>query len=292
MIHWPWNVLCFPSVCECYARISTLIRRTSLKGFPCGPDPVNWWLSEAQSCPRQLRAIETIFVTVRVLEYTKELHPLARQRCAFNPKTFLSTVGAGRTRLSFAKGQTVYAQGDVADALFVIQTGTVKVSAQSHGKEATLDILSDEDFVGEDSIAGQPFRTMSVSAITDCSLLRIEKKSMTLALTQQMKLADLFWTYVLARNIKYQQDLVDQRCNSSEKRLARILLMSAHLEEQGAPETTTVKLSHATLAEMVGTTRSRVCFFMKRFKESGFIYYEHKSKLLRVYRTLLAFSPQ
>jgi CRP/FNR family cyclic AMP-dependent transcriptional regulator len=217
---------------------------------------------------------------------------VARQRRAFNPKSFLSTVGAGRTIVHFGKGQTVYAQGDVADALFVIQTGTVKVSAQSHGKEATLDILSDEDFVGEESIAGQPFRTMCASAITDCSLLRIEKKNMTLALTQQMKLAIMFWTYALARNIKYQQDLVDQHCNSSEKRLARILLMSAHFEEQGAPETTTAKISHATLAEMVGTTRSRVCFFMTRFKEAGFIYYEHKSKLLRVYRTLLAFCAQ
>jgi CRP/FNR family cyclic AMP-dependent transcriptional regulator len=217
---------------------------------------------------------------------------VAKQRRAFNPKTFLSTIGAGRTIVSFEKGQTVYAQGDVADALFVIQTGTVKVGGQSHGKEATLDILSDEDFVGGESIAGQPFRTVSASAITDCSLLRIEKKTMMLALTQQMKLADLFWTFVLARNIKYQQDLLDQHCNSSEKRLARILLTSAHFEEQGAPETTTAKISHATLAEMVGTTRSRVCFFMKRFKESGFIYYEHKSKVLRVYRTLLAFCAQ
>ncbi len=217
---------------------------------------------------------------------------MARQRRAFNPKTFLSTVGEGRKMVSFGRGQTVYAQGDVADALFVIQTGTVKVSAQSHGKEATLDILSDEDFVGEDSIAGQPFRTMSASAITDCSLLRIEKKNMMLALTQQMKLVNMFWIYVLARNIQYQQDLVDQHCSSSEKRLARILLMRAHLEEHGVPETTTAKISHATLAEMVGTTRSRVCFFMRRFRESGFIYYEHKSKVLRVYRTLLAFCAQ
>src|ERR1039458_2412029 len=118
----------------------------------------------------------------------EERHPVARQRRAFNPKTFLSTVGEGRKMVSFGRGQTVYAQGDVADALFVIQTGTVKVSAHAHGKEATLGILSDEDFVGEDSIAGQPFRTMSASAITDCNLLRIEKKNMMLALTKQMKL--------------------------------------------------------------------------------------------------------
>ena len=214
---------------------------------------------------------------------------MAKLRGAFNPKGFLSTVGAGRTIVSFGKGKTVYAQGDVADALFVIQTGTVKVSAQSHGKEATLDILSDADFVGEESLAGQPVRTMSASAITDCRLLRIEKKSMMLALTQHMTLAKLFWAHMLARNIKYQQDLVDQHCRSSEKRLARTILMSAHFEEPGAPNTTTAKISHETLAEMVGTTRSRICFFMNRFKESGFINYQHKGNVLRVHRTLLAF---
>jgi CRP-like cAMP-binding protein len=118
---------------------------------------------------------------------------MPKQRRTFNAKTFLSTAGAGRKIVSFGKGQTVYAKGDVADALFVIQTGAVKVSTQSHGKEATLDILSDEDFVGEESLAGPSLvRTMSASAITDCSLLRIEKKSMLLALTQHMKLARLF----------------------------------------------------------------------------------------------------
>ena len=217
---------------------------------------------------------------------------MAKQRRAFNPKAFLSTVGAGRTIVSFGKGETVYAQGEAADALFVIRTGTVKVSAQSHGKEAILDILSDGNFVGENSIAGQPFRTMSASAVTDCTLLRIEKKNMMLALTHQMKLATLFRTYVLTRNTKYQQDLMDQHCNDSEKRLARTILMSAHFEESGAPETTTAKISHGTLAEMVGTTRSRICFFMNRFKESGFIKYENKGRVLRVHRTLLAFCAQ
>ncbi|MCU1304518.1 MAG: Crp/Fnr family transcriptional regulator [Candidatus Sulfotelmatobacter sp.] len=214
---------------------------------------------------------------------------MAKQRRAFNPGTFLSTIGAGRKMVSFKKEQTIYAQGDVADALFVIQTGMVRVSARSHGKEATLDLLSDEDFVGEDSMGGQSFRTMSARSMTDCTLLRIEKNSMLLALTRQMKLASMFWAYVLARNIEYQEDSVDQRCNDSEKRLARILLMQAHVEEQGASEGTTSKISHEMLAEMVGTTRSRICFFMKRFKESGFIYYDHKGKVLRVYRTLLAF---
>jgi CRP/FNR family cyclic AMP-dependent transcriptional regulator len=219
--------------------------------------------------------------------------PVAKQKCSFNPRTFLSTVGIGREMMSFRKGQTIYAQGDAADALFVIRKGTVRLSAKSQGgKEATIDILNDEDFVGKDSIAGEPSRTASANAMTDCSLLRIEKEAMMFALTRQVKLANAFLAYVLARNIRYQQDLVDQRCNSSKKRLARILLMLAHLDGQGAPEITIPKISHATLAEMVGTTRSRVCFFMKRFKESGFIYYEKTSKLLRVHRTLLAFCAQ
>jgi len=195
--------------------------------------------------------------------------------------------------MSFRKRQAIYTQGDVADALFVIQKGKVKVSVKSTaGKEAVLDILSDEDFIGKDSIAGQSSRTASATAMTDCKLLRIEKKVMILALAKQVKLANMFWAYVLARNIRYQQDLVDQRCNPSEKRLARILLLLAHFDGHGSPETQIPKISHETLAEMVGTTRSRVSFFMNRFKESGFIYYGHKGGVMRVHRTLLAFCVQ
>lgn len=216
--------------------------------------------------------------------------PIAKQRRPFNSNTFLTTAGAGRKLISFTKGQTIFAQGDTADALFVIQTGRVKVSVQSPtGTEATLDILSDADFVGKDSMAGQSFRTASACAITDCTLLRITKKVMMLALARQLKLANIFWAYVLARNIRYQQDLVDQHCNPSEKRLARILLLLAHYDGHGGSETTLPKIGHETLAEMVGTTRSRFCFFINKFKEAGFIYYGHKDQLLRVHRTLLAF---
>jgi len=218
---------------------------------------------------------------------------MAKQRVSFDRKTFLTTVGAGRTLVSFRKGQTIFTQGEAADSLFVIQKGTVKISVKSQaGKEAVLDILSDADFVGKDSMAGQSSRTTSASAITDCSLLRITKTVMLLTLARQVKLANLFWKYVLARNIRYQQDLVDQHCNTSEKRLARSLLLLAHFDGHGGPESTVPKISHETLAEMVGTTPSRVSFFMNKFKESGFIYYEHKSKLLRVHRTLLAFCGQ
>jgi CRP/FNR family transcriptional regulator, cyclic AMP receptor protein len=218
---------------------------------------------------------------------------MAQQRRPFNPKTFLTTRGTGRKMMSYSKGQTIYAQGSVADTLFVVQTGRVKLSGKSQaGKEAILDILSEGDFVGKDSVAGQSSRTASAIAMTDCTLLRIEKQAMLLVLARQAKLANVFWAYVLARNMRYQQDLVDQHCNPSEKRLARILLLLAHFDGRGSSETTIPKVNHETLAEMVGTTRSRISFFMNRFKESGFIYYENKGNLLRVHRALFSFFGQ
>jgi len=214
---------------------------------------------------------------------------VAKRRRDFNPKTFLSTVGRGREMTSFRKGQMIFAQGDLADAVFVIQTGMVRLSARSQGgKEATLDILSGEDFVGKDSIAGQPKRTASANALTDCNLLRIEKKSMMLALAQEVTLSNAFCAYVLSRNIRYQQDLVDQRCNTSEKRLARILSLLSNFDGQSSPQTLLARINHETLAEMVGTTRSRVCHFMKKFKDAGFIDYNPRSQI-RVCRSLMAF---
>ncbi len=190
----------------------------------------------------------------------------------------------------FRKEQMIFAQGDASDAVYVIQSGNVRLSARSQGgKEATLDILGDEDFVGKDSIAGQPIRTASAIALTDCQLLRIEKKAMMLALAREVTLSKAFCTYVLARNIRYQQDMLDQRCNSSEKRLARILLRHSHFDRQSSPEIVIARIKHEFLAEMVGTTRSRVCFFMKRFKDAGYIEYNLKKPELRVRRSLLAF---
>jgi CRP-like cAMP-binding protein len=212
---------------------------------------------------------------------------MGKTKRTFNPRTFLSSVGRRRTMLSFRKGETIYAQGGAPDALFVIQTGRVKLSTRAHAKESTVDILRENDFVGEDSVAGQTVRTASAHAMTDCRLLRIEKQAMLRGLRKQVKLANHFWKYVLDRNMKYQQDIVDQHCNSSEKRLAHILLGLAGLDGKGAA--TIPKISHEILAEMVGTTRSRVSFFMKRFRDSGLIDYGHKGKLLEVHRTLLAF---
>ncbi len=166
--------------------------------------------------------------------------------------------------MSFLEKQIIFAQGDVTDAVFVIQKGNVKLSAKSKaGKEATLGLLSDRDFVGEDCLAGQPLRIPSASAMTDCDLLRIEKKAMMLSLHREQTLSNLFVAYLLVRNIRYQEDLIDQHCNSSEKRLARILLL---LAKKHTPGSVVRKLDQAILAEMVGTTRSRVNFFMNRFR--------------------------
>jgi CRP/FNR family cyclic AMP-dependent transcriptional regulator len=223
--------------------------------------------------------------------YGKAEGQVSERRSAFNPKGFLITIGRGRKLVPFRKGQTIYSQGDAADALFVIQNGTVKLSVESEGeREAILDILSDGDFVGEDAMTGQASRSALASAMTNCSLLRVEKNAMLHALTRQLKLANMFWVYVLTKNIRYQQDLVDQHCKLSEKRLKRVLLRLAHYGGRRAPEATIPKMSHETLAQMVGTTRSRISFFMTRFKGSGLVSYERKGKLLRVNRKLLTFS--
>jgi CRP/FNR family transcriptional regulator, cyclic AMP receptor protein len=187
---------------------------------------------------------------------------------------FLATIGEGRKAMLFPKKQTIFAQGDPADAVFYLQTGKVKLAVVSKtGKEATIGILSDESFFGEGSLAGQTLRMGTATAMTECSVLRIEKKAMTQALHREHAFSDVFVAYLLARNIRYEEDLVDQLFNSSEKRLARVLLMLAQFGKEGVPETVVPKISQETLAEMVGTTRSRVSFFMNRFRKLGFIYY-------------------
>jgi CRP/FNR family transcriptional regulator, cyclic AMP receptor protein len=192
----------------------------------------------------------------------------------FDPKTFLATIGEGRKIVPFQKKQTVFAQGNPADAVFYIQKGKVKLTVvSSDGKEATIGILSDGDFLGEGCLAGQPLRMASATAMTDCHLLRIEKKAMMEVLHREHALSDMFVAYLLTRNVRYEEDLVDQLFNSSEKRLARILLLLAHFGKEGIPETVVPKISQETLAEMIGTTRSRVSFFMNRFRKMGFIHY-------------------
>jgi CRP-like cAMP-binding protein len=210
----------------------------------------------------------------------------ARKNPAFDPKEFLATIGEGRKVVAFSRKQAIFTQGDAADSVFYIQEGKVRLTVVSKvGKEATLGILSEGEFFGEGSLAGQPLRMGSATAMTDCELLRIDKKAMMAALHREHAFSDLFVTYLLARNIRYEEDLVDQLFNSSEKRLARILLLLAHFGKEGTPETVIAKISQETLAEMIGTTRSRVSFFMNRFRKLGFVDYGGSD--LQVHSSLL-----
>jgi CRP-like cAMP-binding protein len=192
----------------------------------------------------------------------------------FDPKEFLATSGEGRRLVLVARKQTIYAQGGVCDAVFYIKKGSVKLSVVSAmGKEATFALASEGDFFGECGLAGLPSRTGSATAMADCELMRIDTKAMMIALRQEPSLRDMFTNFLLGRNIRYQQDLVDQIFNSSEKRLARTLLLMARFDKEGLRETAIPNISQEALAEMVGTTRSRVSFFMNKFRKLGFIDY-------------------
>ena len=204
----------------------------------------------------------------------KQIRPVTRKP-DFNPHVFLSTIGKGRDMLSFQKKNRIFAQGEPTDGLFFIQEGKVRLSVVSEaGKEATLGTLSEGDFFGEGGLAGQLHRMSSAVAMTDCVLLHVERKAMMLAMSREPKLSAMFVKYLLKRNIRYQDDLVDQLFNSSEKRLARVLLLMAQFGKEGVSEMLVPRLSQETLAEMVGTTRSRVSFFMNRFRKLGFINYD------------------
>jgi len=212
----------------------------------------------------------------------------ANKLSKFDPQTFLSTInGGGRKIEAFPKKQTIFTQGDSGDAVFYIKEGKVKLTVVSQiGKEATIGILNKGDFFGEGCLTGQPLRLCSATAMTDCSVMKIDKKSMMEVLHQEHAFSDMFVAYLLTRNIRYEEDLVDQLFNSSEKRLARILLLLAHFGKDGKPETLIPKMSQETLAEMIGTTRSRVSFFMNRFRMLGFIDYDGGSGL-QVHSSLL-----
>jgi CRP/FNR family transcriptional regulator, cyclic AMP receptor protein len=206
----------------------------------------------------------------------------------FDPKTFLETAGVGRTALSLTKNQILFSQGEPADAVFYIQKGRLKLTVVSeNGKEATIALLGAGEFVGESCVAAaQPLRQATAAAITDCEVLRIARKEMVRVLHEQHAFSDVFVSFLLARNSRIQEDLVDQLFNSSEKRLARILLLLAQFGKEAKPEKVIPKISQETLAEMIGTTRSRVSFFMNRFRKLGFIEYngtmEVHSSLLNV----------
>ena len=210
----------------------------------------------------------------------------AKKLIKFDPKTFLSTIDGGRKIAAFPKKQTIFAQGDSSDAVFYIQEGKVKLTVVSKiGKEATIGILNAGDFFGEGCLTGQLLRLCSATAMSDCSVMRIDKAYMVEVLHREHALSDMFVAYLLARNIRYEEDLVDQLFNSSEKRLARMLLLLAHFGKEGKHEILIPKMSQETLAEMIGTTRSRVSFFMNRFRKLGFV--DYSSGGLQVHSSLL-----
>ena len=211
---------------------------------------------------------------------------MARKRSPpFNPQTFLNKVSSGKTTLTSPKKHTIFSQGDAAEAVFYIQAGKVKLTVVSQqGKEAVVAILEEGAFFGESCLAGQTVRTATATALEDSTIVRIDKETMIRVLHEEPAFAELFTAYLLSHSIRIQEDLVDQLFNSSEKRLARVLLLLAHFGKEGKPETVIAKISQETLAEMIGTTRSRVSFFMNKFRKLGFIDYNGE---LHVHSSLL-----
>ena len=192
----------------------------------------------------------------------------------FDPKVFLATVNGGRSISKYREGETVFSQGTPADAVFYIQKGKVKVTVLSEqGKEAVVAVLGPDEFCGEGCLTGQPVRLATATAMTECEIMRLEKAAMIRVLHEEPAFSEMFVSHLLARTIRVEADLVDQLFNSSEKRLARALLLLANFGKDGRPEPIIAKVSQETLAEMIGTTRSRVSFFMNKFRKLGLIDY-------------------
>jgi CRP-like cAMP-binding protein len=212
--------------------------------------------------------------------------PVKRIRL-FDPSSFLTHAGIGRTIVNLNKSQIIFSQGELAEDVFYIQSGQIKLSViSSSGKEAAIALLGEGDFLGEECVANsQPLRMTTAVAVAESVALKIDRKEMVRVLHEQHAISDIFVAYLLSRNLRVQEDLVDQLFNSSEKRLARALLLLAQFGKEGQPETVIPKISQETLAEMVGTTRSRVNFFMNRFRKLGLI--EYNGKLL-VHPSLLS----
>jgi CRP/FNR family cyclic AMP-dependent transcriptional regulator len=208
----------------------------------------------------------------------------------FDPKAFLTRVGPGKATREYRSRQSVFSQGDPADAVFYIQSGKVKLTVVStRGKEAVIGMLERGTFFGEGSLAGQPLRVSSATTIQPSTIVRVDKATMIGVLHREPDFAEIFIAHLLSRNVRFEEDLVDQLFNSSEKRLARLLLLLAHFGKEGKPETVIPRMSQETLASMVGTTRSRISYFMNRFRKLGFIHYNgglqvHSSLLTIVLR--------
>ncbi len=197
-----------------------------------------------------------------------------KEKPSFDPKIFLSNVGEGRTIADYPKNGIVFSQGDRADAIFYVQQGKVKLTVVSkQGKEAIIAILGAGNFFGEGCLVGQPLRMATAAAMSECSIMRLRKQGAIRLLHDEPAFSELFLSYLLSRNIRIEEDLVDQLFNSSEKRLARVLLLLANFGKEGKLEPVIPKISQETLAEIIGTTRSRVSFFMNKFRKLGFIEY-------------------
>ena len=198
----------------------------------------------------------------------------AKAASAFDPKTFLATVNHGRTISNYAKNAVIFPQADAADAVFYIHQGRIKLVVESEqGKEAVVAVLGPEEFFGEGCLIGQPLRLATAQAMADSEIMRVGKAEMIRVLHDEPSFGELFTAHLLTRNSRVEADLVDQLFNSSEKRLARTLLMLANFGKEGAPQPITTKISRETLAEIIGTTRPRVSFFMNKFRKLGFIDY-------------------
>jgi CRP/FNR family transcriptional regulator, cyclic AMP receptor protein len=205
---------------------------------------------------------------------------------SFDPKTFLAKVGVGKTILTFRKNQNVFAQGEVADTIFYIQKGRVKLTVLSEqGKEAVVGILETGQFFGEGCLNGHPLRIATTTAMEESVITSITRESMIALLHSEPKFSEMFMAYLLTRNSRVEEDLIDQLFNSSEKRLARLLLLLAHFGKEGSPQPINPSIGQETLAEMIGTTRSRVSFFMNKFRKLGLISYNGK---IEVHNSLLS----
>jgi CRP/FNR family transcriptional regulator, cyclic AMP receptor protein len=212
---------------------------------------------------------------------------MEKKKLAFDPGKFLSRAGKGTAITAYVKGKVIFAQGDPADAVHYIQNGEIKLTVVSNvGKEAVIAVLSSGNFFGEGCLAGQQLRMATAIAISNCSIMRLEKATAIEMLHREPAFAEMLLAYLLTRTIRVEEDLVDQLFNSSEKRLARVLLLLANFGKEGKPDKVIGKISQETLAEMIGTTRSRVSFFMNKFRKLGFVKYngtlEVHSSLLNV----------
>jgi CRP/FNR family cyclic AMP-dependent transcriptional regulator len=209
------------------------------------------------------------------------------KKVPFDPKVYLATVDGGRTLSYYQKDEVIFSQGELADSVFYIQKGNVKITVVSEqGKEAVVAVLGPEEFCGEGCLAGQPRRMATASAMTECEIMQLHMADVIRVLHEEPAFSEMFVSHLLARTIRVEADLVDQLFNSSEKRLARALLLLANFGKEGRPERVIAKISQETLAEMIGTTRSRVSFFMNKFRKLGLIDYnghlEIHSSLLNV----------